>query len=50
MLQLLLGVILIFVLLSLFGGYTGYVPAHYGYGGGGVGLIVLVVVLVLLFR
>jgi hypothetical protein len=50
MLQLLLGIVLIFILLSFFGGYSGYVPVHYGYGGGGLGLIVLIVVLVLLFR
>ena len=50
MLRLVLFIVVIFMLLSLFGGYSGYVPVHYGYGGEGVGLIVLIVVLVLLFR
>ena len=50
MLQILLVVVLVFVLLSLFGGYSGYVPAHFGYGGGGIGLILLIIVIVLLLR
>jgi hypothetical protein len=50
MLQLLLIVVLVLVGLSLFGGYSGYVPAHFGYGGGGLGLVVLIVLLVLVFR
>lgn len=36
--------------LSFFGGYSGYVPRHFGYGGGGLGLVALVVLLVLLLR
>jgi hypothetical protein len=39
MLHLLLVVVLVPVLLSFLGGYSGYVPSHFGYGGGGVGLI-----------
>jgi hypothetical protein len=50
MLQVLVAVLLVLVLLSFFGGYSGYVPPHFGYGGGGVGLIIVIVVLVLLFR
>jgi hypothetical protein len=38
------------LLLSFFGGYTGYVPYHIGYCGGGVSLIVVIILLVLLFR
>jgi DNA-binding CsgD family transcriptional regulator len=43
MLQLILIVVLILVVLSFFGGYSGYVPPHFGYGGGGLGIIVLIV-------
>jgi hypothetical protein len=42
-----LRLLLVLVVLSLFGGYRGYVSPNYGYGDGGAGLIVL---LVLLFR
>ena len=50
MLQTLLIVVLVLVLLSFFGGYSGYVPSHFGYGGGGLGLVVLIELLVVLFR
>jgi hypothetical protein len=50
MLQLILVVVLVFGLLSFFGGYSGYVPSHYGYGGGGLGLIILIILIVLLLR
>ena len=36
-------VVLVFVVLSFFGGYSGYMPPHFGYGGSGLGLIVLIV-------
>ena len=32
MLHILLVVLLVLVLLSFFGGYSGYVPSHFGYG------------------
>jgi hypothetical protein len=38
------------VVLSFFGGYSGYVPSHFGYGGGGVELMRLIILAVLLFR
>jgi hypothetical protein len=50
MLQTLVVVVLVLVLLSFFGGYSGYMPSHYGYGGGGLGLVILIVLLVLLLR
>lgn len=50
MLQSLLVVVLVLIALSFFGGYSGYVPTHFGYGGSGLGLVVLVVLLVLVFR
>jgi hypothetical protein len=43
MLRILLMVVLVLVLASFFGGYSGYVPSHFGYGGGGIGLIILIV-------
>jgi hypothetical protein len=48
--QLLLVVVLVLVVLSFFGGYSGCVPSHFGYGGGGVGLVLLIILVVLLFR
>jgi hypothetical protein len=45
-----LWIVLVLVVLSFFGGYSGYVPSHYGYGGGGLGLVILIVLLVVLFR
>ena len=50
MIQLLLVVVLVLAVLSLFGGYSGYVPSHFGYEGGGVGLILLIILAVPLFR
>jgi hypothetical protein len=44
-LHILLVVVLVLVVLSFFGGYSGFMPPHFGYGGGSVGLIVLLVVL-----
>jgi hypothetical protein len=35
---------------AVVGGYSGYVPAHFGYGGGGLGLIILIILIVLLRR
>jgi hypothetical protein len=49
-LRILLVVVFVLVVLSFFGGYTGYVPSHFGYGGSGIGLVLLIVLLVLLFR
>lgn len=49
MLHTLLGVILLLAVLSILGGFSGYIPPHFGYGGGGVGLVILIVLLVLLF-
>jgi len=50
-LHILLVVVLILVVLSFFGGYSGFMPSHFGYGGGGVGLFVVIVCsFVLLFR
>ena len=42
MLRILLIVVLILVVLSFFGGYSGFIAPHFGYGGGGVGLMGLV--------
>jgi uncharacterized membrane protein YeaQ/YmgE (transglycosylase-associated protein family) len=42
--------ILALVVLSFFGGYSGYMPPDFGYGGGGVGMVVPIVLLVLLLR
>jgi hypothetical protein len=46
----LLVIVLVFVLLSFLGGYSGFMAPHYGYGGGGVGLVLLIVLLVVLLR
>ena len=52
MLHTLLVIVLVFVLLSFLGGYSGFMAPHYGYGGGGggVGLVLLIVLLVVLLR
>ena len=50
MLHILLVAILVLVLLSFFGGCSGYVPSHYGYGGGDLGLVAVIVLLVLVLR
>jgi len=50
MLHTALVVVLVLVLLSFLGGYSGYVPVHFGYGGGGLGLVILIVLIVVLLR
>jgi hypothetical protein len=43
--QLLLVVVLVLVMLSFFGGYSGYVPSHFSYEGSGVGFIRLIILI-----
>jgi hypothetical protein len=50
LIRLILTVVLVLMLLSFFGGYTGWVPPHIGYGGGGVGFVLVIILIVLLLR